>query len=277
MSQGGTGAGPASHDEARVSWVLRRPHGHARALGTLASGPMAVLAGFTLAAAVALAVDDQLSVVDHLALLVFGSAAALLIVGLHLASEAEGLYSTPAENEEWEPEILRDATARTATRRNHRFEFAAFLAFRHRSLNAYHGGSSLALVGLALLVFGRIDLTDRDLRLDGEAVVDLLSAVVALGLLAAGVAVASYAPQVHRAAVPGRLLTAGRRRRWQEVSTRTTDPRVADTRFADAVIDGARHVYPGAPSAAEAFAVLAQVEDDGEVGRRRGSPPGAPA
>jgi hypothetical protein len=203
-------------------------------MGMLASGPMALLSGFTLASAVALGLEDDPELLESVALLLFSIAAGVLLWGLHLSSEAEGLNAAPGDYLDWYPELrISDWEYRDWIRFRQRQEFAAYFAVRRRGLNAYHLGTTVTVTGLAAFLGAQIDGRQFDLTSSDDTIREVGFGLAALILLMVGIGILSYAPAIHE---------------WRYWWMRSADPKdkrarsLEDTRFDRAVRDGAKRL-----------------------------------
>ena len=178
----------------QLTWFSHEPLGHYSSLSTVSSGPIAILAGFTLASGVALATTPGLESLDIVALGTFGVSAACLFVALAMVVEASSYFSKPGDRLEWFPEASISRSFLLVQRQRQRDDFLRYDSFRRRALQWYSGGASLALMALALVLLGRVDGTSVRLALDEDTLLDSAAIVGAVGVVCAALYLLSLAP-----------------------------------------------------------------------------------
>jgi hypothetical protein len=177
-----------------LTWFSSEPLGHYSSLSTVSSGPVAILAGFTLTSATALATTANLEACDVAAIGVLGLSAACLFIALVLVAEANSYFSTPADRIAWFPEASVSRTFLEGQRQRQRNDFLRFDAFRRRALQWYSVGAALALVGLALVLVAVVDGTAFEMSWSEDTLSDAAAIVGAVAVSMAAVYILSFAP-----------------------------------------------------------------------------------
>jgi hypothetical protein len=129
-------------------WRASTPLGWISELGLAGTGPVAILAGFSLAAAIALIQPDR-SWAQDAALVLFCIAVSVLVLALRLIITAQFYLSVPSDYLTWRPEAARDPHALREERDRQTQDYLVYMYYRNRAVRAVPVGVSFALLGLA--------------------------------------------------------------------------------------------------------------------------------
>ena len=129
-------------------WRASNPLGWTSELGLAGSGPVAILAGFSLAAAVALIQPDR-SWAENAALVLFCVAVAVFVMALRLIIAAQFHFSVPSDYLTWRPEAARDADAVREERDRQTQDYHLYMYYRSKAVRVFPIGVASALLGLA--------------------------------------------------------------------------------------------------------------------------------
>jgi hypothetical protein len=175
-----------------LTWYSTEPLGHYSSLGLVSSGPVAIIAGFVLSGAVAVATMGSPELLDTLSVVAFSLSALVLFSVLMLVVEANATFSTPDDRLSWYPEAQVSEAVLDELRERQRTDFARYVAMRQRILSIYPFGLGLALVALAAVVGARTQ--GRYLTFDdrGPVTSDWLLTAAAVVLAAAALYVCSF-------------------------------------------------------------------------------------
>lgn len=181
------------------TWYSTEPLGHHTSLGLVSSGPVAVLAGFVLAATVSLATAPKPEALDSAALLALALSSMSLFVTLTRVVEANAVYSKPSDRLEWFPEARISKAVLLEQRKRQRCDFARFFYLRRSALRWYPRGAALALLGLALVLLAQADGSHLDLSVSQDTLSDAGAIIGFLVLLGAAGYVLSFMPPSRQA------------------------------------------------------------------------------
>src|SRR6266487_687778 len=130
-------------------WRASNPLGWTSELGLAGAGPVTILAGFSLAAAVMLIGPDQ-SWAEDAALFLFCAAVAIFIMALRLIIAAQFHFSVPSDYLTWRPEAARDPDALREERDRQTRDYHLYMYYRGRAVVVFPIGIAAALLGLAM-------------------------------------------------------------------------------------------------------------------------------
>lgn len=177
-----------------LTWYSSEPLGHNTSLGLVSAGPVAVIAGFVLAASITAATASAPELLDVAAVFTFSLSATVLFATLAHIVEANASYATPGDRLAWYPEAQISEAILDALRQRQRRDFARYYFMRRRALILYPIGSALAILGLALVLFARVDGDRLGVQGLEDAAVDTLSLVGGTGLVATAAYLLSFSP-----------------------------------------------------------------------------------
>jgi hypothetical protein len=129
-------------------WRASTPLGWISELGLAGAGPVAILAGFSLAAAITLIQPDR-SWAQDAALVLFCVAVAVLVLALRLIITAQFYLSVPSDYLTWRPEAARNPHALREERDRQTQDYLLYMYYRKRAVRAVPVGVACALLGLA--------------------------------------------------------------------------------------------------------------------------------
>lgn len=130
-------------------WRASNPLGWTSELGLAGAGPVAILAGFSLAAALELIQPEQ-SWAEDAALFLFCLAVAVFVMALRLIIAAQYHFSVPSDYLTWRPEAARDADALREERDKQTEDYHLYMYYRRRAVKSFPVGIASALLGLAM-------------------------------------------------------------------------------------------------------------------------------
>jgi hypothetical protein len=128
-------------------WRSSSPLGWTSELGLAGAGPVAILAGFSLAAAVGL-INDNRSWAEDTALIFFALAVTLLITALRFIIAAQSHLSAPSDYLSWRPEAGRDPDALSDERDRQVADYYIYIDYRGKAVKVFPIGVASALLGL---------------------------------------------------------------------------------------------------------------------------------
>jgi hypothetical protein len=129
-------------------WRASSPLGWTSELGLAGAGPVAILAGFSLAAVIALIQPDR-SWAQDAALVLFSCAVAVFVMALRLIIAAQFHFSVPSDYLTWRPEAARNADALREERDRQTEDYNLYMYYRRRAVRVFPIGVASALLGLA--------------------------------------------------------------------------------------------------------------------------------
>lgn len=135
-------------------WQVYHPLGHPTAFGSVAAGPIALLAGFSLAALVTNLIEIE---AGHRTLwadagaLAFASSLFALLLALRLVLEAQHWSVTPDELLGWYPEATISEAELNEVREIQAEHFFTYTWYRERALRWVPIGTSAAVIGLTFV------------------------------------------------------------------------------------------------------------------------------
>ena len=120
-------------------WRASNPLGWTSELGLAGAGPVAILAGFSLAAALELIQPEQ-SWAEDAALFLFCLAVAVFVMALRLIIAAQFHFSVPSDYLTWRPEAVRDADALREERDRQTEDYHLYMYYRRKAVRAFPVG-----------------------------------------------------------------------------------------------------------------------------------------
>jgi hypothetical protein len=129
-------------------WRASSPLGWTSELGLVGAGPVAILAGFSLAAAVSLTSATK-NWAHEAALVLFAVAVTVLILALRFIITAQFYFSSPSDYLVWRPEAAHDPDALLESRDLQSRDYYTYMYYWEKAVRLFPVGVSAALLGLA--------------------------------------------------------------------------------------------------------------------------------
>jgi len=158
----------------RRVWLSADPLANGTALGLIGTGPVTILAGFSLAAVISLTSKSPRNSWHDVAAVFFALAVVLLLATLRLIIAAQYHLASPADRLSWRPEAGQDDKALEEERKAQWRDFYKYLLYRERAVKVFPCGIASALFGLGSASVG-------DLAHGGLWVVAAMGTILGIG------------------------------------------------------------------------------------------------